>query len=230
MRILCFLICIVFLGCQPKNTITVDLSLDSIHESEAFISIKAINHTEYDLFVVRLSPSISIYEKGKDITENYWTDQFKDTCGGFIHFRDSVGPQNWIYEEQLNYQNQIAEVEWKIVRKLNSLDSIQNPEQWNQAKFLFDLIIPLKYGGLPIKAHDTIVIHERINAPIHRKKGKNRHYEIKYDQNQLSQFFSKDTIKIDSIIFYGPFLDTNIMGYKMYDGDIMPRNTLKIEF
>lgn len=116
------------------------------------------------------------------------------------------------------------------MRKLNSLDSIQNPEQWNQAKFLFSLIIPLKYGGLPIRAHDTIVIHERINAPIHRKKDENRHYEIKYDQNQLFHFFSKDTINIDSIIFYGPFLDTNIMGYKIYDGDITPRNTLKIEF
>ena len=229
MKSVCLLLCITLLGCQPQGAVTVDLFLDSIHEREAFITINAINHTEHDLFVVRLSPSISIYEKGEDVTERYWTDLFRDSCGGFINFSDSVGSQDWIYKEQLNYQTHIAKAEWEIVRNLNSLDSIQNPEQWNQAKFLFDLIIPLKYGGLPIKAHDTIVIHEKINAPRHNKKGENHHYEIKYAQNQLSPLCSKDTIQIDSIIFYGPMLETNIMGYKIYDGDITSRNTLKIK-
>ena len=230
----CF--CLVFSGCiQPENTITVALSLiDTTLTPRHYVKIEIVNHSSDNLFIPNLYNPLAIYKEDADISSMYnrlnWKNEEEMILSNIESHFNRLDVDSMLLHRQSEYQKAIAQLEWPIMYRLNPMDSIQDSTQWQNLKEMFDFFCSIKYMGFPIKSKDTLVFYQAIDNLFDKKGIPLDNLEIRFHRYQNHAYDFSDTVLIDGLKFYTPLLDTTVLGYKMYHGELLPLNALKLTY
>ncbi len=237
-KIFLLLINTFLLGClHPGKKVTVHLSQqDTSIGAKHYVKFTLINHSNEDLYVTTFEPAIRIYENETDITTDYDAQELHILVNPPLvdplenAFNEGILPNGLTLRQlQDRFKAAAREYEWEKMTTLNPVDSTENPDRWWEIESMFDVMMKIKYQGVPIKAGDTTYVYTAISGLFDESGRPRGTYIIKLDEsNDIQWTFRRKKVRFDDIRYYTPRMNLTVDRYKLYAEKIHVENSLKI--